>query len=65
MSTPAELRAEAADLRVLASRTTDETLLAEILALIDELERLARESTNGAAGSVRARRHVHQATAMW
>lgn len=49
MATAAELRAEAARLRDLASTVTVSEVLAEINLLIAELERRARLSDNGGA----------------
>lgn len=49
MTTAAELRAEAQQLREKAEGVTDPAVLAEMQALIEELEELARQSDNGDA----------------
>jgi hypothetical protein len=44
-----ELRTEAKHLRTLAKGITDTIMLAEILKMVEELERLARQLDNGGA----------------
>jgi hypothetical protein len=54
MATAAELRAEAQELREKLQDITDQIALAEMRAMINELERLARTVGNGDATETRA-----------
>lgn len=54
MATAAELRAEVQKLKEQSEGITDPVVLAEVRALIDELEHLARQSDNGDAREVSA-----------
>jgi hypothetical protein len=54
MATAAELRAEAQELREKLQDITDQIALAEMRAMINELERLARTAGNGDATETRA-----------